>query len=147
VGVSTLEVLANNIICNEKIICPIIDARRDRVYTAIYQGENELGLRKEKVSEQMLEVEDLTACLEEKFSDEIFFIGEAIKDYGNIIKEKLGARVDFLPATHNLIRGGVLGRIGYIKLRSGETDDLLEVKPNYMKRSQAEIDWEKKGSR
>lgn len=38
IGVSTLESLAQNLVTGEnELICPILDARRDQVYTAIYR--------------------------------------------------------------------------------------------------------------
>lgn len=143
IGISTLEVLANNLTYTEKCICPIIDARRERVYAAGYQGEDELGLKRSVFSEQVIKVRNLIERLKNDFAEDIVFIGAGIKKYGDIIKEKLGEKAEFVFATHNLLRGGVLGRIGLTRLKRGESDDLVEITPNYLKRSQAEIDWEK----
>ena len=40
VGVSTLEALAQNLIDRNAIICPVMDARRDQVYNALFKAEN-----------------------------------------------------------------------------------------------------------
>lgn len=40
VGVSTLEALAQNLVDRNAIICPVMDARRDQVYNAIFKAEN-----------------------------------------------------------------------------------------------------------
>lgn len=40
VPVPTLDALAYNIFETDKIICPIMDARRSQVYTALYQWED-----------------------------------------------------------------------------------------------------------
>ena len=41
VPVSTLDALAYNIYDTNKLICPIMDARRNQVYTAVYKWEND----------------------------------------------------------------------------------------------------------
>lgn len=144
VGVSVLEVLANNQAYNKEYICPLIDARRERVYTAVYQGEDDFGLKRKLFSEQMMEVKDLIEELQKEFTGKIVFVGEGAKTYKGMLKEELKERAQFLAATHNLVRGGVLAKIGSVKFKQGKADELLEVTPNYLKRSQAEIDWEKK---
>ena len=37
-GVNTLDALAYNVLGTNKIVCPIIDARRGEVYTAAYEN-------------------------------------------------------------------------------------------------------------
>ncbi|SDC23683.1 MULTISPECIES: tRNA (adenosine(37)-N6)-threonylcarbamoyltransferase complex dimerization subunit type 1 TsaB [unclassified Candidatus Frackibacter] len=143
VSVSTLEVLANSLVHTDKYICPVIDARRERVYTGIYK-ENVDGLKKQVLSERMIPVTDLVQKIGRDFNEETIFVGEATDNYGTIIKGELGKQAQFLPSIYNIIRGGVLGRIGSIKLKAGEDDDLFKVNPNYLKRSQAEIDWERR---
>ncbi|MEG0711433.1 MAG: tRNA (adenosine(37)-N6)-threonylcarbamoyltransferase complex dimerization subunit type 1 TsaB, partial [Niameybacter sp.] len=39
IGIPTLDVMAHNIPFAEQIICPIMDARRNQVYTAIYKWQ------------------------------------------------------------------------------------------------------------
>ncbi len=40
VGVSTLEALAQNLMPLDGLFCPVMDARRSEVYTALFQGKN-----------------------------------------------------------------------------------------------------------
>lgn len=40
VGVSTLEALANNLAVTDGLICPVMNARRKQVYTALFRARN-----------------------------------------------------------------------------------------------------------
>jgi len=143
VSVSTLEVLANSLVHTDKYICPVIDARRERVYTGVYKEKMD-GLKQQVLSERMISVTDLVQKIGQDFNEDVIFIGEAIDKYGAIIKSELGKQARFVTSTYNIPRGGILGRIGANKLKNDEGDDLFKVNPNYLKRSQAEIDWERR---
>ncbi|MGM0472200.1 MAG: tRNA (adenosine(37)-N6)-threonylcarbamoyltransferase complex dimerization subunit type 1 TsaB [Bacillota bacterium] len=142
VGVSTLEALANNLVATDELICPILDARRKRVYTALYQGINDLGLKEEVQSEDMVELEALLEMLNQEFAEDITFIGQGVSQYRSAIESQLASRANFMPANYNLVQGATLARIGHTKLAAGNEDQLFELAPNYLKRSQAELDWE-----
>ena len=60
VGVSTLEALAFNLSFNGLIV-PIIDARRDRVYTGIYKWEE--GILKNIMEPTVMEIDSLLDIL------------------------------------------------------------------------------------
>ena len=57
VNVPTLEALAYNIVEADKLICPIMDARRGNVFAAIYKMSNE-GLEVIR-KQEALPIEDL----------------------------------------------------------------------------------------
>ena len=85
VSVGTLEALAYNVPYAEHIIVPIMDARRDNVFTASYiwdEGFKEIG-EPEAIS--------IDECLEScgEFLDTIF-VGDGVKVHREYIKEKLG---------------------------------------------------------
>ena len=42
IGVSTLEAIAYNLRYTDKLICPILDARKDEVYGALFRGGRNL---------------------------------------------------------------------------------------------------------
>lgn len=141
VGISTLEALANNLSPRTKPICPMLDARRQRVYTAVYQGEDRLGLKKPVVAEDIQEVDSFLEQLSKEFKQKIIFIGQGAEEYRELIKDRLGPQAEFSPG-NNLVQGKSLAQIGSIKLKTGSGDKLMDLKPNYLKRSQAERDWQ-----
>ena len=145
VGISTLEVLAHNLKYISAYICPMIDARNNRVFSALYQGAGieESGFCAQ-TNESILALDDLLAKLTE-LEEEIYFVGSVVKDYQAKIETKV-SKPRFVEASFNLPRAGCLGDIAKAKLSSGEEDDLYTLKPNYLKRSQAEIEWEAKNN-
>ena len=64
VGVPTLEALAFNLFNSEGLVCPIIDAQRDLVYTGVYQWMD--GNMMEVVKQQVLHIDELISILKEE---------------------------------------------------------------------------------
>ncbi len=70
IGVSSLEGLAYNIPYGEELICPIMDARRNQVYTGVYKWvDYEL---KEIVKEAPLSIDELMDELKKREEKVIF---------------------------------------------------------------------------
>ncbi|WP_236777902.1 tRNA (adenosine(37)-N6)-threonylcarbamoyltransferase complex dimerization subunit type 1 TsaB [Anoxybacter fermentans] len=141
VGVSTLEVTAFNLVMTPGLICPIFDARNRRVYTARFYG-NQGGL--ERITED-------ASCTIDQLVDElkdekgpIYFVGDAVSLYKDMLRSELRERVLFPPYSLQLPRGGTVAELGYQALNRGKKDDLFALTPNYLKPSQAEINWQKK---
>ena len=144
VGVSTLEVLAAGLKYVTGYICPMIDARRQRVYSALYQGAGSGNEFTAQTTESLLEIDDLLAELAE-VEAEIYFVGQIVSEY----KEQIEAKIDkprFIEDSFNLPRAGALGDLALSRLQAGQNDDLYALKPNYLKRSQAEIEWAAKNN-
>mgnify|MGYP006272716487 CR=1 FL=1 len=142
VGVSTLEVLAHSLKYLSAYICPMIDARRGRVFSSLYRGSKD-GLKLQN-EEALLEVDELLERLAE-IEEEIYFVGQIAAEY----RDKIAAIVSkprFVERSFNLPRAGAVGDLALNKLEAGREDELYALKPNYLKRSQAEIQWEAKNN-
>ncbi len=145
IGVSTLEVTAFNLAMTSGLIIPIMDARNRRVYTARFRGSHS-GLKR---------LSDDTSCTIDELIDElnnqdglIYFVGDAITLYDEFIHSGLEERAVFPPKVMNHPKGGTVAEMGCIAFVRGEKDDLYALTPNYLKPSQAEINWQKRhGSR
>ena len=134
VSVGTLEALAYNVPYAEHIIVPIMDARRDNVFTASYiwdEGFKEIG-EPEAIS--------IDECLEScgEFLDTIF-VGDGVKVHRDYIKEKLGDNMGVLNS-----RASSVAALALDKAKSGETQSYLEMKPYYIRKSQAERELEER---
>ena len=139
VSVGTLEALAYNVPYAEHIIVPIMDARRDNVFTASYiwdEGFKEIG-EPEAIS--------IDECLEScgEFLDTIF-VGDGVKVYREYIKEKLGDKAIFPPANALNSRASSVAALALDKAKRGETQSYLEMKPYYIRKSQAERELEER---
>ena len=62
-GVSTLEALAFNITGSEIPVCPMLDAKKDQVYTALYRTGRDYTLKKIE-SERVTDVRRFLQCID-----------------------------------------------------------------------------------
>ncbi len=132
VGVSSLEALAYNLPYN-KIVVPMMDARRNRVYTAIYKFEDEL------VNIMEAQAIDIDVFLDELDSyDEVLVNGDGSLVYKDKIKERLGKKVKFATAANNYSRASSVAELAKFKYEAGYVDDFYSLTPDYLRVSQAE---------
>jgi len=71
IGVSTLDALAYNLICCDGIICPAMNARRDQVYTALFESNGESIVR--LTPDSAISLSELEEYLG-KYSDKKIFV-------------------------------------------------------------------------
>ena len=142
VGVSTLAGLAYNLPCAEHIIVPIMDARRNNVYTASYIWDE--GMRELGEPEAMSIEECIDAC--SGFLDTIF-VGDGVSVYKDYIVSRLGEHAIFAPASAMNQRASSIAMIAMEKAKNGEVDDYNSLKPFYLRKSQAERELEEKEKR
>lgn len=160
-GVSSLELLAAAV--EEEYLLPLFDARRKRVYTALYQRQ--LG----KAAEQGLLYDQATSASNNLIFDwrqeiikptgiEIAKLPEILADYRQFkltllgepkitVKEILtaaGFRVEFVNLENDFPRAAVLARLAAQYLAIDQSDDIYQLKPAYLKQPQAEINWQQK---
>ena len=72
VGVSTLEALAYNLINADGIICPVMNARRNQVYNALFKSVN--GELVRLCPDRAIAIKDLIDELNGKYPDEKVFL-------------------------------------------------------------------------
>lgn len=135
VAVSTLEALAFSSKYFDGIICPILDARREQVYNALFQGGKD-GM--ERLCEDRALA--LSELLEElcKAGRSVIFMGDATLVFKEEIRSALGGLAYFAPKIANLNLGGAVAEIGLEKLKKGETVEYGKLVPSYVRLSQAE---------
>lgn len=136
VGVSSLKVIAaNSQAKNKDYIVPIFDARRNNIYTGLYQ-RNKNG--------QLVSVESDTHIAAEHFADYLAsldgtfeLIGTDAEVFLDIFKEKLGDRVVLAHQTQNLPRASILG----ILAQHEKIIAPHKLVPSYLKLAEAEENW------
>ncbi|MCK8816135.1 tRNA (adenosine(37)-N6)-threonylcarbamoyltransferase complex dimerization subunit type 1 TsaB [Natroniella sulfidigena] len=138
VGISTLKAMAYNLKYVSGYICPVVDARRERVFTGLYRTDGE-DLRAE-TEEGLLAIDDLITELS-SIQEEIYFVGEIAQKYRTEISEQV-EQAQFVSNKFSLPQAGALGELAVERLMLEDEDQLFELTPNYLKRSQAEIQWE-----
>lgn len=138
ISISSLDALAYNMAYTSGIICPILDALRGNVYTALYEfQDNNLNILTDYKIISITEL--LTLVKDQKKS--VTFIGDGIKLFKDQIQKELPEAI-FAPTHLNLVRAAALGELGLKKLAQGESDDLYNSAPIYIRKSQAEREYE-----
>jgi len=143
VGISTLEALAYNLPYNKTIV-PMIDARRDRVYTGIYTWED--GATKTLMEPTVLDINDLLDILEKDYED-VVVNGNGSVLHRETIKDRLKDKVKFSTMGNNYCRALSIGELALKKYRDGNMDNFYTIVPEYIRESQAQRDLRKKEQR
>jgi tRNA threonylcarbamoyladenosine biosynthesis protein TsaB len=140
VTISTLDSLAYNLAYTPGIICPILDALRDNVYTALYTFDN---FKLTRTSEYMnISIDELINMLKEKNCN-ISFVGDGTFKFKERLMENLNG-ISFAPAHLNLAKASSLGELGLNLLSNGIEDDIYGCVPIYLRKPQAEREYEEK---
>ncbi len=135
VAVPTLDGLAYNLYGVEHIICPMMDARRNQVYTGLYEfRQKEFRVIKEQTAAAVEEI------LEEinQLGKEVVFLGEGAAVYQELICEKTRVDYSFAPIHMNRQRAGAVGALGVEMFRRGQIETADRHEPVYLRISQAE---------
>ena len=138
VGVPTLEALAYNLFNIKGIICPVIDAQRDLVYTALYQWTD--GNMVEIMEQKVIRIDELISILKGK-SEKIFFIGDALERFSSNLRDGLGQQFAVPPFKFQIPSASSVAEVAKIRMEKGIKTDII---PIYMRKSEAEVQYEKK---
>jgi len=137
VGVSTLDTLAAQIGPTSYAICPILDARKAEVYTALYRYEGGSCVRR-FTPYRVMRPEELVAQIREK----TVLIGDGVKAYGDYFRNALPSLVLFPALSLCVPHGSVVATLGFELLQRGEILELPAFTPIYVRPSEAEIKWQ-----
>lgn len=134
VGVSTLDALANQADVSSRLICTVIDARKEEVYFCRYRRID--GVLTKEAGEQVLPIADAISDIHEPS----YFIGDGCLTYQSAILENLDSkRVVFAPRSHHSIRGGTVAKLGLKRMMDSDIDDVSNFSPRYIRKSDAEL--------
>ena len=135
IGVPTVEALAYNLYDAEGLICPIMDARRNQVYTGIYCFEDHKLVTVEK--QMAVPIEELLEKLN-KYGKNVIFLGDGVPVFYGVIEDKLTVPCPFAPAHVNKQRASAVAALGQIYYEEGKIQTAAEHVPDYLRMSQAE---------
>ncbi|RCW49247.1 MULTISPECIES: tRNA (adenosine(37)-N6)-threonylcarbamoyltransferase complex dimerization subunit type 1 TsaB [unclassified Halanaerobium] len=140
-GVSTLEITASSV-KNNGIIIPLIDAGRNRFYFSIYLREdNNLKLISDPEAAQLDIISKKAAAVGSK---DIYVVGEKSKKAADILAAELDNNIIYPGREFDYPQSSILAVLGHEYIEQKREDDLYKIKPKYLKKPQAEINWLKK---
>ncbi len=134
-SISGLEGLANNVSFYEGLICPIMDARRQQVYTAVYKNVN--GELEALETSCNILIDELIDRLAER-DEPVMFLGDGIYTFKEIIQSRLGDRAHFAPVHLSMQMASSVGALGLKKFANDFGIGYSEVKAEYLRKTEAE---------
>jgi tRNA threonylcarbamoyladenosine biosynthesis protein TsaB len=127
IGVSTLAAIAYNLRCTNGLICPILDARKNEVYGAVFRGGKNFV---QKSDELCVPIEAFFDHIDEP----AVFVGDGLQRYASAVQERFGEDAVLAEAIFNVPRGANIAQIGCERLLNGQSDDYFSLTPNYVRK-------------
>ncbi len=138
IPVPTLDALAYNIPYCSSLVVPIMDARRNQVYSAIYRNNGRL----ENLSGHM--ACDINELIEKvlEIDKNAVFLGDGVPVFKDIISKQAG--FTFAPVSANMQRASCVGALALE--RTAEAVEPNDFEIIYLRKSQAERELEEKNA-
>lgn len=132
VGVSTLEALAENLVALPGLICPVMNARRSQVYTALFRSDGQRLVRlMEDSALSIAELDEILAA----YGEEVLFCGDGY-DITLAAIEKTRTRP--LPHRLRLQSAYSVAQVALRRFEEGSYVKDQELTVTYLRPSQAE---------
>lgn len=145
VPVPTLEGLVYNLYGTDRIVCPLMDARRSQTYTGLYEfaADGANGYDMNVIKEQCaVAIEEILGACNEQASKEngrgIVFLGDGVPVFREEIERLLTVPYSFAPAHMNRQRAAAVAALAAKYYRQGKVRAAAEYAPEYLRLSQAE---------
>ena len=139
IEVPTLEGMAYQMYGASALICPIMDARRNQVYTGLYQFvANDTDYALESLKEGC--ACDIMECIEvvNSFEQPVVFLGDGVPVFEAVIREHASVPVYFAPAHRRLQSAACVGALAVEFAKKGRFVEARDHAPEYFRMSQAE---------
>jgi len=137
VHVPTLEAMAYNFRGSDSLVIPLMDARRNQVYTGIYRfEENRLITCLEGCA---MDAGNLMELINSRYaSEKVVFLGDGIEAAADLIEQKCLAQYTFAEGRDRLQRASSTGLLGRVLAQEGHIVSADAEAPEYLRPSQAE---------
>lgn len=140
IAVPTVDALAYNLYGSDKVICPLMDARRNQVYTGLYEFVREsLGGYEMKclVEQCAVDIQEIAQKVN-AIGREVIFLGDGVDVYSQVLADIMQVPYSFAPACCNRQRAACVATLGEVMYEKGLLQTAAEHAPDYLRLSQAE---------
>ena len=139
VEVPTLDAMAYQMYGVERVICPMMDARRGQVYTGIYRFERSEGETHFEVLEPQcaIAVEEIIDKINE-IGCPVIYLGDGVPVHESVLKERTKVDYEFAPANCNRQDAAALATYAAAEFAKGDAVSAAAHRPDYLRLSQAE---------
>ena len=133
-GVSTLEAMALELGIHEGVVAPVMDARRQQVYNALFRFHH--GVAERIAPDRAISLEELEGELK-KLDEPVFLVGDGSLVCYNALRSTLPGLI--LPPEHRMHqRAAGVALAARRAIEEGASGDGASLQPNYLRLSQAE---------
>lgn len=138
-AIPTVDALAYNLYGTDKLVCPLMDARRSQVYTGLYTFERKgadfaLCTRLSQCALPVAEIAEKINAL----GREVIFLGDGVPVYRTLLEKLLTVPYSFAPAHCNCQRAACVAALGAVYAKEGRLVSADAFAPEYLRMSQAE---------
>lgn len=134
IHIPTVDAMAYGLYGYHGLVCPIMDARRNQVYTGIYDNRDGFNVVKEQCA---MDVDELAAELD-RLGAPVIFLGDGVPVYRERIDGCMSAAHEYAPAHLNRQRAASVAALGCIYYQEGRVETAAEHAPDYLRKPQAE---------
>lgn len=140
IPVPTLDVLAQNGAGVKGLIVPIMNARRNQVYTAVYRSDGVHIVRES--DHQAIALSDLLAALEGvEEKPTIYFTGDGVDIFAENVRAALGKQAIIATGCRKYVCADQLALLAETAARHWQDGQGMRAEPLYLRESEAVIKW------
>lgn len=133
IGVPTLQAMSYNFSTESVTVLPMLDAQKNRAYVQQFKNcSPQTELEVKPIAEIVTSAREIEG--------EVFLCGDVLHK----IKIDLPENVKIAPITFRMPRASNVALCGKNLLDLGKVDNLMNLEPLYVRRSEAEVLWEKR---
>jgi len=136
IGISSLDGLAAQFHGTNKLVCPVLDARKKQVYTAFYRAD---GAGCPRRAGEILSI--TPAALAGRIDEPVILAGDGAVLYHDVLAERLGDKALFAPHTRYFPKAGAIGALALEKHAAGDFIPAAAAVPIYARLSDAELNF------
>lgn len=141
ISVPTVDGLAYNLYGSDKVICPLMDARRNQVYTGLYEfvriSEKNIFEMKHIVEQCAVDIQEIADKINE-LGREVIFLGDGVAVFAEKLADIISVPYSFAPACCNRQRAACVATLGQAYYEKDMVQLAAEHAPDYLRLSQAE---------
>ncbi|MBR1742357.1 MAG: tRNA (adenosine(37)-N6)-threonylcarbamoyltransferase complex dimerization subunit type 1 TsaB [Lachnospiraceae bacterium] len=135
IAVPTLEGLAYRLAGTEGLVCPMMDARRNQVYTGLYQLDE--GRLTVCIPQEAADIMEILSAVNET-GKRVIFLGDGVSVQEETIRREVKVSYTFAPAHLNRQSAAAIAVLGAAYYSEGRIEDAMTHRPVYLRKSQAE---------
>lgn len=142
IAVPTIEGIAYNLYGTDKVICPLMDARRNQVYTGLYEftKDNKFMILQSQIA---IGIEEIIEQIN-RLNREVIFLGDGVPVQKEIIEKNVIVPYSYAPSHLSRQRAGSIGALAINYYKEEKFCKAKDHVPNYLRLSQAERELKEK---